>query len=191
MSEIPNLAQIRRWSTPEIPDLGARLYEALRKIASDHSTLAQQVNGSGTGNPTPPPAVQAMTVTGQNGMFDIRIKDSSPIYRGIRYYAEYDTSPAFSAPKRIFMGDSRDHTIFLGNQTLYWRGYSSYIGSGPSAPAYHGGALAPAPVIGGGSIGAPATQPSEGTGTGNGTPAPEGPGIAPFRSTTGAPPARS
>ena len=51
------------------------------------------------------------------------------------------------------MGASRNLYLQLGNQTLYWRAYSQYIGSSPSAPVPFGGP--PIAVIGGGSSGPP------------------------------------
>ena len=49
----------------------------------------------------------------------------------------------------------------LGNQTLYWRAYSQYIGSNPSPPVSFG--TPPIAVAGGGSSG-PAPLPSAGSG---------------------------
>jgi hypothetical protein len=52
--------------------------------------------------------------------------------------------------------------VQLGNQTLFWRAYSQYIGSLPSAPITFG--APPVAVAGGGSTG-PAPLPSTGSGT--------------------------
>jgi len=47
-----------------------------------------------------------------------------------------------------FLGSSRNLRLALGNQTLYWRAYSQYLGSDPSGPVTFG---TPATaVIGGG-----------------------------------------
>ena len=59
------------------------------------------------------------------------------------------------------MGASRNQYLQLGNQTLYWRVYSQYIGSLPSAPVAFGSP--PIAVAGGGSSG-PAPLPSTGSG---------------------------
>jgi hypothetical protein len=187
---VRNLAYIRSLSSKDFPDLGAKLYEALTDIANNHATLAQQVNGNSTGQPTPPPPINGVNVTGQNGHFNIAISHDAAIYRGIRYYAEYDSSPNFSNPQVVPMGDSRNHNVFLGNGAYYWRAYSAYATSAPSAPAYHGGSLTPAAVSGGGSVGGPALQGSQGSGTGVPRQGLSGPGAVPFRSKTGAPPTR-
>src|SRR5260370_10343514 len=59
------------------------------------------------------------------------------------------------------MGASRNMYVQLGNQTLYWRAYSQYIGSLPSAPVSFG--APPIAVAGGGATG-PAPLPSSGSG---------------------------
>jgi hypothetical protein len=77
------------------------------------------------------------------------------------YFAESDTTPAFSAPRVYFMGASRNIYLQLGNQTLYWRGYSQYVGSLPSAPVTFG---SPATGVVGGGASGPAPLPSSGSG---------------------------
>jgi len=57
----------------------------------------------------------------------------SSVHRGIFYFAESDVTPAFSRPRVHFLGSSRNLRVALGNQTLYWRAYSQYLGSDPSA----------------------------------------------------------
>lgn len=187
---IRNLTYIRGLSTKEMPGFGARLYEALQDLITHHANLAQQVNGNSTGSPQAPPPIDSLKVTGQNGHFNIAITHNAEIYRGIRYYAEHSTTPDFQNPQIVPMGDSRNHSLFLGNQKLYWRAYAAYTGSGPSSPAYHGGAGSPQAVSGGGSIGGPAFQASQGSGTGAAGQGLSGPGPIPFRSATGAPPVR-
>lgn len=167
-----------------------RLYEAFADLIQQHENLAQQVNGNSTGQPLPPPSIDGVTVTGQNGQFHIQIQHRSPIYRGIQYYAEFADNSGFSNPHTIHMGDSRENTQFLGNGTYYWRAYSAYASSPPSAPAYHGGAARPQPVSGGGSVGGPALLPPQGSGTGIAGEGLSGPGPVAFRSSTGKPPKR-
>jgi hypothetical protein len=166
-----------------------RLYEALSDILQQHQNLAQQVNGNSTGQPMPPPGIDKVTVTGQNGQFHIQIHHQAPIYRGIQYYAEFSENAAFTQPHIIHMGDSREYTQFLGNRTYFWRAYAAYSSSPPSAPAYHGGAQ-PKPVSGGGDIGGPMLLAPQGSGTGAPGEGLSGPGPIPFRSSTGQPPKR-
>jgi hypothetical protein len=60
-----------------------------------------------------------------------------------------------------FLGASRNLYVQLGNQTLFWRAYSQYIGSLPSSPVTFG--TPPIAVTGGGASG-PAPQASQGSG---------------------------
>jgi hypothetical protein len=113
---------------------------------------------------TPAPAptpVASISVQASNGWFDISITDPSDARPGLFYFAESDTTPAFGAPRVYFMGASRNLYTQLGNQTLYWRAYSQYVGSLPSAPVTFG--APPIAVAGGGSSG-PAPLPSSGSG---------------------------
>lgn len=188
--KIRNLDYLRTLSTKELPGFGQKLYEAFSDLLQAHRTLAQQVNGNSSGNPAPPPAIASVKVTGQNGHHNIAIADPNQVFRGVRYYAEYDTSPQFSNPRVVPMGDSRNANVFLGNGTYYWRAYSAYMSSGASQPAYHGGAASPQGVDAGGSVGGPLLQDSQGSGTGTPKQGISGPGPIPFRSNNGAPPVR-
>jgi hypothetical protein len=173
---VPNLAFLRN-----IPDFGGKLYEALAAIQRQSSTVETQVNGNAEGQPAAPPAIDSLTVTGQNGHFNVAIRDNGQFNRGIRYYVEHDTDPAFSNPHIVHLGDTRNANLFLGNQTLYFRAYSAYASSPPSPPAYHGSSTAPRPVQGGGSIGGPARLASQGSGTGAAGVGLSGPGPIPSR----------
>jgi hypothetical protein len=104
-------------------------------------------------------------VTASQGIFDIRIFDGSSVSRGINYFVEYSVTPQFTEAIPIDLGTSRCHRCFLGNLTLYWRGYSQYLGSQPSDAVYFGSSTAPTAVVGGGSITGPTPQPSTGSGT--------------------------
>ena len=173
-----------------IQDLGVRLYEALSDIQHQQQAVTQQTNSNPVGNPDPPPAIDGLTVTGQNGHFHLQVQHNADFYRGVQYHAEYADNPGFQNPRPISMGDSREHTIFLGNGTYYWRAFAAYPSSPAGPAAYHGGAHSPQPVSGGGSIGSPAFLPPQGSGTGAPGEGLSGPGPIPFRSATGAPPIR-
>src|SRR6202012_5704863 len=82
--------------------------------------------------------------------------------RGVFYFLESASEPAFTAPHVYFLGSSRNLRLSLGNQTLYWRGYSQYIGSTPSAPVAFG---SPPTAVTGGGLAGPAPQASSGSGT--------------------------
>src|SRR6185312_10262420 len=187
---VRNLPYLRALSTPEMPGFGAKLVEALQDLITHHANLTQQVNGNSAGQPQAPPQVNGLTVSGQNGHFSGAIQDNNPIYRGIQYYVEHDTDPNFSNPTVVHLGDSRNFNMFLGSGKRYWRAYSAYGSSSPSKAVYHGGQAAPVGVEGGGNIGGPAVLPSQSSGTGTPGQGLVGPGITPFRSTSGVPPIR-
>lgn len=187
---IRNLDYIRA-AKPDDPQLGARLYEALTDLIGHDTALAQQLNGNPKGAPQTPPTLNGLNVTAQNGHFNIAITDNNEIYRGIRYYVQHSAFPDFrdAVHTQASGSEQRNHNEFLGNVTRYFRAYSAYNTSGPSAAVYHGGAV-PIAVSGGGDNGGPSFQSSRGTGTGPANGSVSGPGPVAFRSTTGAPPTR-
>lgn len=144
-----------------LKDRDPYLYETLTKIVASVNAASQRA-GVDPSTPAPAPApIASMTVQASNGWFDISVADPSDARPGLFYFAESDTTPAFSAPRVYFMGASRNLYVQLGNQMLYWRAFSQYIGSLPSAPVTFGSP--PTAVAGGGSTG-PAPLPSSGSG---------------------------
>lgn len=188
---IKNIDYISKLASKEFPELGPKLAEALKSIAQQTANVAQQLNGNGSGSPQPPPPVNGLKVTGKNGHFNIAIQDGNKIFRDIHYYVEHSDNPHFTNPSVIHLGHSRNHSIFLGNVTRYWRAYSAYASSSTSSPAYHGSPTSPVGVVGGGTIGGPEFLPSEGSGTGAPGVGLSGPGPVPFRSPNGAAPIRN
>lgn len=138
-----------------------RLVEALDELERQIKSVASQTDASPTNVTIPPPNIGSLTVIAANGVFDAVIFDESPVTRGITYFLEYSTSVNFSQPHVITLGATRNWRGFLGNLTLYWRAYSQYRQSAPSATVYFG---APTAVVGGGAAG-PTLQPSAGSGT--------------------------
>lgn len=187
---IPNLDLLRSITLPDRPDFGARLVEALQVIQSAHNNVEQQTNSNSTGQPEPPGQINGVSVTAQNGQFNVAITDNNNIYRGVKYFVEHDDNPNFTNPQIVDMGTTRNANLFLGNTTRYFRAYSSYGQSGASDAVYHGEQTNPTPVTGGGSIGGPAFQVSQGAGTGAAGEGLKGPGPAPYRSNDGKPPTR-
>ena len=144
-----------------LKDRDPYLYETLTRIVSAVNATSQR---AGVDPSTPAPAPQpiaSLSVQASNGWFDISITDPSDARPGLFYFAESDTTPAFAAPRVYFLGASRNLYVQLGNQTLYWRAFSQYIGSLPSTPVTFGSP--PAAVTGGGATG-PTPQPSQGSG---------------------------
>ena len=144
-----------------------RLAETFKDLAEQFATLESQVNGSATGEPKAPPAINSLVVTAQNGHFSAAISDNNQsLYRGVGYFLEHADNPNFTDPQIIHLGTTRNWNGFLGNVTRFWRAYSAYPGSPSSAPAYHGGNAIPQPVSGGGTVPGAVFQPSQGSGTG-------------------------
>jgi len=118
----------------------------LRNAGENVSSVNATSQRAGVDPSTPAPAptpIASVSVQASNGWFDISIADPSAARPGLFYFAESDTTPAFAAPRVYFMGASRNLYVQLGNQTLYWRAYSQYIGSLPSAPVSFGAPPAP------------------------------------------------
>jgi hypothetical protein len=145
-----------------LKDRDPYLYETLTKIVAAVNAASQSA-GVDSSTPAPAPSpIASVTVQAANGWFDISITDPSQTRPGLFYFAESDTTLAFGAPRVYFMGASRNLYAQLGNQRLYWRAYSQYIGSLPSQPVSFGSP--PTAVVGGGSAG-PTPLPSTGSGT--------------------------
>lgn len=154
MLQIPEIESARQ--------IDARLYESLKKIIAAINALGMRtgVDPHGTvATPTPPSSI---SVSAADGIFDIAIGDSSNPMHGINYFLESAPNAAFLNPTVYDLGATRNARLQLGNQTLYWRAYSQYLGSNPSPPAVFGGKT-PAPVSGGGPNG-PSPNPPQGSG---------------------------
>jgi len=158
MLNIPQLAQIK--------GRDPYLYETLRQVVGAVNSLGRATGVDPSGSISPPDSIGALSVVAGDGIFDVAITDNSAVHRGIFYFAEFDSSPNFTAPRVQFMGSSRNLRLSLGNQTLYWRAYSQYLGSTPSAPIAFGSP--PTAVTGGGTAAGPALQPSSGSGSATG-----------------------
>src|SRR5216683_716807 len=144
-----------------LKDRDPYLYETLVKIVSSVNATSQRA-GVDPSTPAPAPSpIASLSVQASNGWFDISVTDPSAARPGLFYFAESDTTPAFAAPRVYFMGASRNLYVQLGNQTLYWRAYSQYIGSLPSSPIAYG---APSIAVAGGGSTGPAPLPSSGSG---------------------------
>jgi hypothetical protein len=159
MLKIGQLAQIKSESP--------YVYEALTQIVNGVNAVGRATGVDPSGTIAEPSPIGSLSVTAADGIFDLAIIDNSTVNRGIFYFAESDTTPAFLQPYVHFLGSSRNLRLALGNQTLYWRAYSQYLGSETSAPVTFGNpAIA---VTGGGTAAGPALQPSSGSGTASGS----------------------
>src|SRR5271163_1599003 len=102
---IRNLAYIRAMQ-PNDPQMGSRLYEALSDLIQHDTNLASQTNANPKGLSQPPPSINGVQVSAQNGFAHVAITDNNQVYRGIRYYAVHSASNQFSNPQIVPMGDS-------------------------------------------------------------------------------------
>ncbi len=159
MLKIGQLAQIKS-DSPYV-------YEALTQIVNAVNAVGRGTGVDPSGTIAAPSPIGNLNVTAADGIFDLLITDNSSVNRGIYYFAESDTTPAFSRPYVHFLGSSRNLRISMGNQTLYWRAYSQYLGSDPSEAVTFG--TPPTAVAGGGTAPGPALQLSSGSGTASGT----------------------
>ena len=159
MLKISQLAQIKSESP--------YVYEALTQIVNGVNAVGRATGVDPSGTLDPPVPIGSLNVIAADGIFDLAITDNSSVHRGIFYFAESDTTPAFNQPYVHFMGSSRNLRISTGNQTLYWRAYSQYLGSDPSELVTFG---TPATAVtGGGTATGPALKPSMGSGTASGS----------------------
>lgn len=191
MQNVRNLDYLRSTSPTE-PGYGAKLYETLSDLLSGHQNTAQQTNANPTGEPAPPPPLDAINVSAQNGHFNIALTHNADIYRGAQYYVEHADNAQFTnpVPTQASGTDVRNHNEYLGNVTRYFRASVAYAGSPAHRNWVYFGGTQPKAVNGGGTNGGPNFLPSQGTGTGTAGEGLSGPGPTPFRSKTGTPPVR-
>ena len=138
------------------------LYETLAKIVGAVNAASQNAGVDPSTPSAAPSAIASLKVQAANGWFDLAITDTATSLPGLYYFVESDTTPAFTSPRVYFLGASRNLYVQLGNQTLYWRAYSQYVGSLASTPVTFG--APPAAVTGGGASG-PVPLASSGSGT--------------------------
>ena len=178
---------LKEWT----PEAGARLAEMIETMAQGVNNMAQQTNSNPTGTPEPPPPINSLNVTAENGQFDLSINhEGAEFYRGVHYFAEHADNPNFVNPQIVHMGTSRNARLFLGNAERYVRAYAQYPGSAPGKMAYFGSEAQPFRVRGGGSVPSATFGRSQGSGTGQQGQGHSGFGPEPFRSNTGKPPIR-
>ncbi len=187
---LKNLSYFKGLKLPGDPDFGTKLSEMMTEFAQGVNNIEQQTNSNATGDPKPPPPINALNVTASNGHFQVAINhEGAQFYRGVNYFVEHSHSPQFTEPHIVPLGTSRNANIFLGNATRYFRAYAAYPGSPPGPLAYHGGGQ-PVSVLGGGSVPPPSFALSQGSGTGTQGQGHSGFGPIPFRTKTGGPPVR-
>lgn len=144
-----------------------RLGETIDALRKGLLSLAQQA-GIGISGKIAPPSIQGINATAANGSFIITVTDKSATHFGINYFVEYADNANFDNVHTLFLGPSRTSPpVFLGSGTFYFRAFSQYLNSAPSARVIYGGTN-PTGVAGGGTIAGPTLPPSQGSGVGQG-----------------------
>lgn len=158
----------------EWPRLGTLLRT---RVFTAINAVAKNAGVSATGNaqaPDPPNSINVKT-TGE--MVHVSIADNNQLQKGVHYFTEADTNPAFTQPIVIHHGPSRTGAPFTlptnddagAAHNWYVRSYSQYPGSHPSPPVAFGGNANPTPITLSGATNM-TLLPSTGSGTapGNG-----------------------
>jgi hypothetical protein len=125
----------------------------LREITRAIDTLASGTGVGISGDPTPPPPVNAITVKTSGELVQVQLTHSGNFRRPVRYFVEADTSPSFTQPQIVSYGPHRTHLFHLPTlndegaaQRWYLRAYPQYLGSQPGESTVYGGLANPTPV---------------------------------------------
>ncbi len=106
MLKIGQLAQIKS-DSPYV-------YEALTQLVNGVNAVGRATGVDPSGSIAAPSPIGSLNVTAADGIFDLAITDNSTLNRGIFYFAESDTTPAFSQPYVHFLGSSRNLRVVAG-----------------------------------------------------------------------------
>ena len=155
----------------------------IQKIITAVNTLGNAAGVAPVGQVSPPSAPDAVNVAAAGEMLHVSLTHNSPVKRGVEYFTEVSTNPAFSQPVVYHHGTSRTPPPFPlptktgagATQKYYVRSYSQYRGSSPSTPVVFGGAGSPTAITMGGSTqlnllasGGSGTAPASGHSAGQG-----------------------
>ena len=174
----------------ELPYLSMRdsyLGSILQRIIAAVNQTAKNAAVSSVGKVPPPNPVDAINISGpapSNGIISIpnsevlhwTIHHNQEVNKGVHYFSEIDTSPAFTSAHVIHHGTSRSGFLSLPTnnssnvkQTYYLRSYAQMPGSDPTKPTVLGGLSGAIGIQMGGT-----SQTSLLPSTGSGTAAPDG-----------------
>src|ERR1700719_4968632 len=95
------------------------VYEALTQLVNGVNAVGRATGVDPSGSIAAPLPIGGLNVTAADGIFDLAITDHSTLNRGIFYFAESDTTPAFHQPYVHFLGSLHNLRVAVGNQTLY------------------------------------------------------------------------
>jgi hypothetical protein len=124
---------------------------ALRKVEEAVNHLAKNTGGAPIGETSAPRPIQQLQVKVSGEQAHAVITDNNSIQKNVNYFLEYATEPNFLQPHVADLGTSRGTVLTLPtNQdavvgraavphSWYFRAFSQYPGSKPSAHVYYGG----------------------------------------------------
>jgi hypothetical protein len=177
----------------EITNANPHLGRLLDELIQNMDGMANHIGVSQAGRVAPPPILQGINVAFNSGTVHVVLQHSVPVNKGLRYFVEADTSPAFAQPHVFDLGASR--TLFTalpnkdgsGNQlNWHFRAYSQYLGSNPSKPLNFGTKFNPTAVqVGGSAQFTPLASTGSGTAAANGQQGGQGLGVVLTRPVTG------
>jgi hypothetical protein len=161
----------------EIMQRDVQLGQLLQRHEKAINKAAASAGVAPVGEVSAPLPPNGVTVKASGEMVHIAVNDQNALSRVIQYHTEYANDSAFTQPWVIDHGSSRNHTITLptknddGSVTHNWffRSYSQYAGSKPSAYTVYGGAASPTAIVLTGS-----TQLTLPSSNGSGTASPNG-----------------
>lgn len=133
----------------------------LQEIIRSINNVAAGAGVAVSGDTTPPPPVNALTVKASGEMLHVTLSHAAQVSRSVEYYVEAHTDPSFTAPAVIeHFGPSRSKFMHLPTygdslpggapppiNKWYLRAYAQYPGSKPSAPTVLGGLNNPTPIV--------------------------------------------
>lgn len=149
---------------------------ALLSIQDAINNLGTHVAADPVGETSAPPPLQAVNVKTAGETVHVTFTHNVPINKGVHYFLEYANDPSFRQALVTHNGTSRTIPPFTlptkddnnATQTWYFRGYTQYPGSNPSAKVNYGGTNPTAVTLGG------TTSLTLLPSTGSGTAAPDG-----------------
>ena len=118
---------------------------SLDHLASQIQAVATQGNFSQHGKPKAPSPPTSLQVGANNGLFAVTIvhPNAPP---GTRWHIQYSTTPNFTSPVTIDIGESNNFELYRPNSTIYFRAAAKYLASDRSPWTYFGSAASPTPA---------------------------------------------
>jgi hypothetical protein len=169
----------------EIKNTNPHLGLLIEQIIDSVSGTAQQLGIDPKGRVSPPAPPEALNVIASNGSVHAVITHNAAVNKGVRYFVEADTNPAFQQPHVFDLGTSRSLFTSLpnaktGGGTTPWhfRAYAQYNGSDATEKIYFGSKVNPTPVtVGGITTFTPFPSTGSGTAAANGEQGGQGLGV--------------